>query len=647
MHIPDSAISPMSSLISAAAMTPAWVIAGRSIRRELSTSSVPRIAIGSAFAFTIMMFNVPVFGGTTVHPVGSVLLAILVGPWAAVIGATVALAIQALFFADGGVLALGANAFTMAFAMPVVGYTIYALIAGRTATQSSLRVVGAAAGAFVGINVAALLTAIILGIQPALHHSGGHALYFPFGLGVTIPAIMLPHLTVAGGLEAIVTATAVRFLQAACIPIHGADGQGPARGPGLLWTALAALAALTPLGLLARGEAWGEWSREEITHRAGYTPAGLAHAEERGWKGFNVLPDYLSERGPVFYIGAALAGIALAAGTTLLLGKTLARRSEGRMISHTTSPPDSPDAGAESHELPTWMTGHDDAPVVSTTSERRAPVDFVSRTLSGLAESARDTLSAEESSARPGLMQAIEPRVKVLGILGLVILTAIQTRLPIVAALWMAALALGGASRLGARALLARPLAATALFLGVVAIPAALNVVTPGPPALVLLLHPFLAVTLPGLETAAIIAVRGLATLTLIASLVHSTRWNDLLAALRVICVPRPIIAVLAMTYRYLAVMAQSAAEMMLARRARTVGSGQIAEKRRFVGRAVGALFGRTMTLSEEVHAAMVARGWSGTPHGVALRRISLTDVMWLAAVAAVGAAVLGFAHGQ
>src|SRR5947207_13942377 len=122
MHIPDSAISPATSIVAAAAMVPAWWMAGAKARATLETRQAPLLAAGSAFCFTVMLFNIPAPGGTTVHPIGAVLLAILLGPWAAVLGITVALAIQAFFFADGGILTLGVNCFTMALAMPFTGY---------------------------------------------------------------------------------------------------------------------------------------------------------------------------------------------------------------------------------------------------------------------------------------------------------------------------------------------------------------------------------------------------------------------------------------------------------------------------------------------------------------------------------------------
>jgi len=71
-----------------------------------------------------MMFNVPIPGGTTGHAVGGVLAAILLGPWGACIVITVALVIQALLFGDGGITAIGANCFNMAFVLPFAGYYI-------------------------------------------------------------------------------------------------------------------------------------------------------------------------------------------------------------------------------------------------------------------------------------------------------------------------------------------------------------------------------------------------------------------------------------------------------------------------------------------------------------------------------------------
>src|SRR4051812_41703236 len=146
-----------------------------------------------------MMFNVPIPDGTTAHAVGGVLVAVLLGPWAAVIAVSTALLIQALFFGDGGVLAFGANCVNMAVVMPFVVYAVYRTIAHGTALTSTRRALAAGIAAYLGLNVAALCAAIEFGIQPELFYKTSAAgskipLYAPFHLSQSIPAMLFAHL---------------------------------------------------------------------------------------------------------------------------------------------------------------------------------------------------------------------------------------------------------------------------------------------------------------------------------------------------------------------------------------------------------------------------------------------------------------------
>ena len=182
MHIPDGYLSPIVSVGLGAATVPGWAIATRRVQNVLSDRTIPLLAIFSAMSFTIMMFNIPVPGGTTAHGVGGTLIAIVLGPWAAAIAVSVALIIQALFFGDGGILAIFANCLNMAFILPFAGYLVYRLIAGRSSMMSTRRVWAAGIGAYVGITASALMTGIELGVQPILFTQNGHALYSPYGL---------------------------------------------------------------------------------------------------------------------------------------------------------------------------------------------------------------------------------------------------------------------------------------------------------------------------------------------------------------------------------------------------------------------------------------------------------------------------------
>src|SRR3954451_8137660 len=148
MHVPDGYLAPAFSIGMGVLTAPAWYLASRRVRTVLSQRTVPLLAIFAAFTFTIMMFNVPVPGGTTAHGVGGTLAAIVLGPAAAVITVSVALIIQALFFGDGDILAIFANCFNMAVVLPVIGYYSYRLIAGRAPLLSTRRAWAAGIGAY-------------------------------------------------------------------------------------------------------------------------------------------------------------------------------------------------------------------------------------------------------------------------------------------------------------------------------------------------------------------------------------------------------------------------------------------------------------------------------------------------------------------
>ena len=214
MHIPDGYLGPPTCGFFYVVMLPIWAAASRILKKTLKAKQVPLLAIGAAFSFVIMMFNVPIPGGSTGHAVGGVLVAILLGPWAACIAITVALVVQALLFGDGGITAIGANCFNMAFVLPFAGYYIYQAISYNTPIDSNRRVIAAGIAAYLALNLAAAITGFEFGIQPLLHKTAsGQALYCPYGLKIALPAMLGEHLLIFGWVEAIVTALVVKYLQ--------------------------------------------------------------------------------------------------------------------------------------------------------------------------------------------------------------------------------------------------------------------------------------------------------------------------------------------------------------------------------------------------------------------------------------------------
>lgn len=311
MHIPENYLSPATCAVMAAAAVPAIAVSAKKVKENISKDKMPLLGVFAAFSFVAMMFNIPLPGGTTGHAVGGTLIAILLGPEAACLSVAVTLTIQALLFGDGGILSLGANIFNIAFILPYVGYAVYSLIKNHSKSKAG-EYIGAAVGSYIGINAAALMTAIEFGIQPYLFKdAAGQALYCPYGLNVSIPAMMAGHLTLFGLAEVVFTVAVLAFVKSTSPELVNNQPQTK-KGKTLIGILLAVFVALTPIGLLATGTAWGEWGVEDMVSIAGFTPAGM---ENGVLSDFSALcPDYAIGSLPewIGYILSAVIGIAIA-----------------------------------------------------------------------------------------------------------------------------------------------------------------------------------------------------------------------------------------------------------------------------------------------------------------------------------------------
>jgi cobalt/nickel transport system permease protein len=327
MHIPDGYLGPQTYMTLDAAIIPIWAVAAVKVKKTLKAKQVPLMALGAAFAFVIMMFNVPLVGGTTGHAVGGTLIAILLGPWAAVISVSIALVTQALLFGDGGITAIGANCFNMAVVLPFVGFYVYRLIAGE-APKLGRRLAAAGIGSYVGIVVASIVAGVEFGIQPLIAHTAsGQPLYAPYPLNVAVPAMAFGHAALFGWIEAIATVGVIAALAKQYSPLL--DMKPAAKPMRWLWAGFAVLILFTPIGLLASGTAWGEWGANEMKARLGFVPEGFA---KLGGVWSAAMPGYAPTfiKNPyVGYIVAAIVGSAIIAGVTWLVGSLLSKREQG------------------------------------------------------------------------------------------------------------------------------------------------------------------------------------------------------------------------------------------------------------------------------------------------------------------------------
>ncbi len=300
MHIPDGFLSTGVCLATAAAsgLTVAWT--ARRAREETEESRAPLLGVMGAFVFAAQMINFPVGVGTTGHLLGGALLAITLGPASAVVVMTAILAVQALVFQDGGVLALGANVLNMAVGGVLAGYLPFHLLA-----RAGSRMVGVFAGAFLSVAVSALLAI-------------GELWLSGIKIPVTILGVSLGLFVVNGVLEGAITVGVVRALEA----LHPGWIRHPVVAKRRLVLATVAVSAL----LLASGAAW----------IASPAPDGLAKLTERlniAARARAALPaplvDYQVGIIPAAWlskIAAGVAGLAIVFGLAVGIGRLQARK---------------------------------------------------------------------------------------------------------------------------------------------------------------------------------------------------------------------------------------------------------------------------------------------------------------------------------
>jgi cobalt/nickel transport system permease protein len=276
---------------------------------------------------------------------------------------------------------------------------------------------------------------------------------------------------------------------------------------------------------------------------------------------------------------------------------------------------------------------------------RRRPGRVIEKTLEGLASVMRQALASEEIAGRPGLLQRLDPRAKLLSFAALLIAVALVRHLPALAGLYLATLALAAASRLRLSWFVKRVWLFVPIFTGIVVLPASFGFITPGE-VVVPLGHWFgheVGLTRQGLTSAALVVCRVATSISLVVLLTLTTPWPRLLEALRALFVPRTLVLVAGMAFRYLFVLLDSASDMYVAREARMLGGRSDGGRTRaLVVSSAGALFGKAHALGEEVHQAMLARGFRGDARTLDRFRLRLADGACLAASVALAVLAIG-----
>ncbi len=268
---------------------------------------------------------------------------------------------------------------------------------------------------------------------------------------------------------------------------------------------------------------------------------------------------------------------------------------------------------------------------------RRVRRGIIERTLADLAQALEQSLFAEDIARRPGLLQALDPRVKIISILALLIAVGLSRSLLVLLGLYGVTLVLAWRSAVPMGFFVKRVWLFMPFFTGIIALPAFF--VTPGPPLVALPLG--LVITRPGALTALFLLLRVSTSVSLGVLLMLTTAWPTLLKALGVLRIPEGFILILGMTYRYIYLLLRTAEDMFLSRKSRVVGRMSSADERRVLAASAGTLLNKSLHLSGEVYLAMQSRGYRGQAHTLDTFRMRARDWAWGAVIAAVAAGAI------
>jgi cobalt/nickel transport system permease protein len=273
---------------------------------------------------------------------------------------------------------------------------------------------------------------------------------------------------------------------------------------------------------------------------------------------------------------------------------------------------------------------------------RKRRASFVERTIRGLAAAMERALYAEELAKADGLLQQLDPRVKVVGLLALVVAAALARNILVILGLFGVAILLALLSHVPIRTLATRVWLSALLFTGTLALPAIF--ITPGQ---IVYRLPLLGwtITAQGLGAATYLITRVETAATLSLLLILCTPWAQVLKALRVLRVPVVFVVILGMTYRYIFLMLQTAQDMFESRQSRMVGHLPGADQRRLAAASVGVLLSKSIQLSSDVYLAMLSRGFRGEIYTLDDFQIQVRD--WVALAGLLAVAVLAFWLGR
>ena len=263
---------------------------------------------------------------------------------------------------------------------------------------------------------------------------------------------------------------------------------------------------------------------------------------------------------------------------------------------------------------------------------------FASRAAASIGRAVVEVIENEEMARRPGLLQRLDPRVKLLTLLLFAVTASLVHSAGVLLGLVGLTLALAAASRVSVTSFTRKVWSSAGLLVLLLALPATTQLITPG--HVVVPLGPF-SLTEPGLWAAATLVTRVVAASGLALLMIWTMRWTDLLAALTALHLPDVIVATLAMSQKQIVTLLRTMEQTHLARESRTLVRGSASENRRWVIGRMAFVVRKSIKTADDVYDAMLARGFDGSVRSISRLRMTAHDYAWTAAGVAGCAAVM------
>jgi cobalt/nickel transport system permease protein len=254
--------------------------------------------------------------------------------------------------------------------------------------------------------------------------------------------------------------------------------------------------------------------------------------------------------------------------------------------------------------------------------------NFIEKTLLDIQGIFGELFYSEETARGQGLLQLLDPRVKLLSFLGFIIFVNFLQTIPELVGFIGYIIVLAVFSKVSFFRLIRWVAVVAFIFTGMVALPSLFNVVRPGE-ALWRISEQFY-ITRQGMNGAILLVLRSFSSIAIIYLLTRTTKWEKLLKSLRSLKIPALFVATLEMTHRYIFLGLETAANFFIARKSRSLGKSSSSEGRRFVAHTVGQLLIRTSIMSDEVYQAMLSRGYSGEIKSINSFKLRIVDYLWL-----------------